>query len=605
MNSNCTWLSILVFLVTLFFLPLTELSSQRLVLEKLYSPVNTIEYDEIAPFVSEDGASLYFTRVGAETFNKALVENGVNLHEELDSAAYEMRLRQIYGQIAGKAIEKPQESNYNQDIWVAYSYRSEFDRLHHPPSPLNNALPNSVSAVYPNGHELIVVNQFSEKGGMRKGFSKIRQKEDGSWTFPQPISINNYHNSGPDVNMALSADGHTMVLALEREDSYGKTDLYVCFKSATGQWSEPRNLGPSVNSVYRETTPALSPDGKILFYASDRDQSSGGADIFIQQRIGPSWARWEAPKRFGYPINSSYNDSHPHFNPATGYLYFCSNRNGTMDIFRTRIQDPAAKIQRVQGIVLDKELMTPVSGNVRVKGKNGHYRFFETASDGTFTLHFSQENDIELLAFVEGYTGESQQASFKSLGSERIQLLVSREKELVLNKAVSTQKNLVSRTKQLGSKASYKKVNTIQLQSENEKSYFHQKPVIGDRIELPNIYFQRSKPNILQKSFPSLDSLASFMKTYPSMYIEIAGHTDNIGTKPSLLQLSKERAEAVKKYLVYKQRINPMRIETIGYGGARPLNDNSTDHLRSLNRRVEARIVDLDSDITIAKKIHK
>ena len=74
------------------------------------------------------------------------------------------------------------------------------------------------------------------------------------------------------------------------------------------------------------------------------------------------------------------------------------------------------------------------------------------------------------------------------------------------------------------------------------------------------------------------------------MYIIIEGHTDNQGKEDELMSLSEQRAEAIKDYLVYKKRIKPVRLTTAGFGGSRPVNDNSTDGLRAINRRVEVYI---------------
>src|SRR5690606_25137306 len=156
----------------------------------------------------------------------------------------------------------PESSGFNQDIWIAESVISEFDKVIHPAYPLNNALPNSVCAITPSNNELVVINQFEKEGGMKKGFSIVRQYADGTWSFPEPIDIENYHNTNPDVSMTISSDGSIMILAMEREDSYGMTDLYISFKKDTKTWSTPKNLGPQVNSASREVTPFISDDNK-------------------------------------------------------------------------------------------------------------------------------------------------------------------------------------------------------------------------------------------------------------------------------------------------------------------------------------------------------
>ncbi len=314
---------------------------QDYVLERLPENINSITYDEIAPCVSRDGKTLYFTRIAFPDFETTLVENGQQLHKQLDENQYQQKLSQIYSEIAGKPVQNPRASIFNQDIWIAHSINSNFDLIEHPGYPLNNALPNSVSALTP-ADDPIIINQFNPNGGMRKGFSEVRKQTDGHWDFPSAIGIDRYHNSGPDVNLSMSSDGQVMIIAMEREDSFGESDLYISFRRSDSSWTYPRNLGRGVNSPYRESTPHLSEDMKTLYFSSDRTRPGRGSDIYVQTRLDEAWEQWWAPKRFRSPINSDGDDSHPYFNPATGYLYFTSDRAGTSDIYRIQITKPKA-----------------------------------------------------------------------------------------------------------------------------------------------------------------------------------------------------------------------------------------------------------------------
>ena len=124
----------------------------------------------------------------------------------------------------------------------------------------------------------------------------------------------------------------------------------------------------------------------------------------------------------------------------------------------------------------------------------------------------------------------------------------------------------------------------------------------GTKINLKPIYFKQSKPIILQESFAALDELAQFLNKNKNMYITIEGHTDNQGEEEDLLQLSKERAEAIKDYLVYKKRIKPVRLSTEGYGSEQPVNDNSDEAKRAINRRVEVYIDEVASMLKTKRK---
>ncbi len=322
----------------------SAVSGQDFILKKLEISINTSGFDEISPCISSDGQRLYYTRTGYPDFDQTLIESDQDLSIILPKIKYDQRLREIYTLLGDRPGGKIYESDFNQDIWEARWDGNKFVADNHPEYPLNNALPNSVSSFGADDQTLILINQFVEGGGMAKGFSSVKQKEDGTWDFPKPLPINNYHNSGEDVNLTMSGDGQVIILSMEREDGMGQSDLYISFKQENGNWSRPENMGSGVNSPWRETTPHLSNDGLSLYFASNRGYTtSGGSDIYVQERIGKNWKNWSAPRRFKAPINSDAHDSHPYFNAATGQLYFSSTRDGSSDIFMIQIREPEKK----------------------------------------------------------------------------------------------------------------------------------------------------------------------------------------------------------------------------------------------------------------------
>lgn len=109
-------------------------------------------------------------------------------------------------------------------------------------------------------------------------------------------------------------------------------------------------------------------------------------------------------------------------------------------------------------------------------------------------------------------------------------------------------------------------------------------------FRLDNVYFDFGKSSLRPESYPALDQLAELLRLQPTMVIEIAGHTDNIGSPQSNLQLSQARAEAVRQYLI-KKGINPNRLIARGYGDMQPIAPNTTEEGRQLNRRTEVRIL--------------
>lgn len=542
-------------LIIIFFLSCFSIDAQVFRVEPLNNGINTEAYDEISPVVSIDGKTLYFTRVAYPIFDRTLKLEGKDISSELSEGEYQQKLIKIFSEIAGKQVTNPEKSSFNQDIWIAESIFNDFEKISHPSYPLNNALPNSVSALTPNGNELVVINRFSQYGGLQKGFSISRKKSNREWTFPEPIEIQNYSNINSDVNLAMSADGNVLVLSMQRHDSYGENDLYVCFKTGTNQWSEPKNLGAKINSAYRETTPFLSEDGTRIFFASNRRGTLGGSDIFYIVREGEGWDEWSTPYRFVEPINSDADDSQPYFNSATGYLYFSSNREGSLDIFRAELMPPNPIQVTIKGRILNSktEKLQPANVLFSVVGEN-HLESVYVSDDGSFEFSIPKGKTFRLMPEKSGFSGREDTVSFQS--------------------------NYV-----------YYKAHHIDLYLDPMQ--------VNERIALKPIFFEQSKAKVLEESYASLDELAEFLKENWTVSIRIEGHTDNQGDKNALQKLSEDRANAIKEYLVYKKFIQPLRIETVGMGDQIPLNNNSNDELRSKNRRVEVIITKVNNAGTL------
>lgn len=109
---------------------------------------------------------------------------------------------------------------------------------------------------------------------------------------------------------------------------------------------------------------------------------------------------------------------------------------------------------------------------------------------------------------------------------------------------------------------------------------------VGQTIRINNIYFQTGKAILTPASFPELDKLTKFLKENPTIFVEIAGHTDNVGQPAKNLQLSKWRARAVEQYLE-KNGVAGDHVSFVGYGSTKPIVPNKTAKQKAQNRRVE------------------
>lgn len=520
-------------------------------LEKLGPEINSSQYDEISPVVSRDGRTLYFTRTGTPDFNRTLLHDEVDLSKTLSESAYLQVLKDVYSEIANQKIQSPVSSFINQDIWIADSRNHQFDRVFQPGFPINNALPNSVCSLSPMEGTLVIINHFARDGSMFKGFSFIDRKADGSFTFPDPIYVHDFYSNSPEVNLCMSRDGDVVILSLNRKDSQGENDLYVSFKLKYNLWSEPVNLGPVVNSAFRDLTPFISEDKSRLFFASNRSGGKGGTDIYMTKRLDYTWSSWTKPELLISPVNSPFDDSNPVL--IDPYIYFTSKRDGTSDIFRVEYHPTVPRLE--QPIVLKGSIRHSVTGDLmeadllfgasRLPTPDQRY----ASSNGRFEIKLDKSEVYRLLPKKQGFVGKGQLVDIAILDQSSARVY--------------------------------------------EIDFFLVPLEVNQKIEVNNLYFARGKPNMLPVSYPELDRLVDLLEQNPRIRIRIEGHTDSVGNYYELLDLSRTRADSIKKYLV-DQGIVSGRIATVGFGGTRPISENNTEETRALNRRVEIFITHAD-----------
>jgi outer membrane protein OmpA-like peptidoglycan-associated protein len=544
-------LRVVVLLVNTCFITLLPVVSwaQPAVLERLANEINT-SADEINPILDWDGSTLYFTRVGHPEFDKTLLMENEDQSIALDATHFDALLKEVYSRIAEQPIADPVHSTFNQDIWIAQGdLKGNFTKIIHPGAPVNNALPNSISTMTPEPHRFVVINQFIPEGGMDIGFSEIEHIGDTAWTFPKPIVIEDYYTRQSGTSLTMSSDGSLMILALNRSDTRGDNDLYISFHNPDGSWGVPKNLGKAINSEYRESTPHLSPNMKILYFSSNRPKSLGGMDIFFVERLDDTWENWSEVQQFIEPINSKSDDSQPYFNSATGYLYFTSRRLGNSDIFRLQIAPPLPETVTVTGKILNSKTGEPLIGDILYGDTTSeYYQHIQTSRDGTFSIVVPKGITYQFEAQKEGFIGEYLRVKFD--------------------------------------RARFYNNYVVNLSLD---------PIeVNGKISLPPIFFQQSEAKILPKSFGVLNHLVDILKDHHSLHILIEGHTDNAGTESSLVELSERRAVAIKDFLVQKN-INPTRLATEGMGSRVPIFSNAnTEAQRQKNRRVEVKITKVE-----------
>lgn len=480
--------------------------------QNLGPSVNSV-YDEIMPIISPDGKTLYFDRKDHPSNTGGIV---------------------------------------NDDIWMSSSDGTTWSRSDNVGSPLNNRGHNFLTAISPDGNTALLGNVYEPNGSMSSGLS-IARKEASGWAFPKKLLIDNYYNNNKFSEFHLGADGKTIVMTVQRLDSEGGKDLYVSFIKGDGTWTEPRNLGATVNSAATEMSPFLAADGKTLYFSSDGFSGYGGKDMFMTRRLDDSWTKWSEPQNLGPMINSANWDAY-YSVPASGeFAYFSSENNsiGKTDIFRIQLPEEMRPepVVLVRGKVLDEKTQQPIAAkiiyeNLRTGEELGVAN--SNPATGEYTIILPAGQKYGFLAQADDYLSEHQNMDLTK---------IDEYKEL-------TQDLLLVPIR------------------------------LNETVVLNNIFFPPSKWSLTSDSKPELDRVYKFLKGHPTMKVEIGGHTNDACSEEFCRLLSTNRAKAVYSYLV-KRGIKPERVSFRGYGSRKPRYSNDTPEGRRKNRRVEFKITGL------------
>lgn len=272
--------------------------------EKLDKTINTF-YREAKPILSPDGRFMYFARQNApENYN-------------------------------GKKDD--------QDIYYSEKINGKWSEARNIGSPLNDKYPNGVCSISKDGNTLWVLNAYNEDGSVENGISATHRQENGQWSKPEKLEIENFYNLGPYQDYYMCSDGQTLILALQREETYGDQDLYVSFKKKDSAWSRPANIGATVNTGMSEYAPYLSPEGEVLYFTSNGHSPEGKSEIYYSIRQDGSWLNWSEPKRVHEFTGEDFADAYFAIAPDMKDAYIvCTETGGTgqldKNIYRVQLE---------------------------------------------------------------------------------------------------------------------------------------------------------------------------------------------------------------------------------------------------------------------------
>ncbi|MCA4898886.1 MAG: OmpA family protein [Cytophagales bacterium] len=397
---------------------------------------------------------------------------------------------------------------------------------------------------------------------------------NGAWTDPVRININTTVKEGDpsttnycwDSTPAFSPDGRTLYFSSNRKGGYGGLDLYSAQMDSRGRFGKVKNLGPEINTAGDDTFPYMAENSK-LYFSSDGHPGYGQLDLFVVNRANGK----TQIENLGQPMNSTGDDFGMYlFKPDRGF--FTSNREdgkGDDDIYTFVNDDPNLKVVNyfLQGITYNirkdssREILPDTKVSLLDQGGDVMQEF-TTGTDGKFLFRVYENENYVLLGEHDGYIVKRQ--PYTTIGKS---VPLESLKELVTNITL----------------------DTVLVLDRKAKNVF---------FVLKNIYFEYDKADINRESAQELDKLVQILEDNPDIKIEMGSHTDSVASNSYNIDLSQRRAQSTVDYLIRKG-IDPKRLTAKGYGKERPIarntNPDGTDNPvgRQKNRRTEFRIVEI------------
>jgi len=179
-----------------------------------------------------------------------------------------------------------------------------------------------------DGGKVLYFSSQDQRNSSAKKLHKISYS-GSEWSAPEALIIPGLDFSSNFYGFYMAPDEEVLVISMQGEFSYGMEDLYISAKNSKNEWSTPIHLGSKINTPGFETSPFLSEDKKMLFFASNGHGGLGGADIFYSRRLDDNWNNWSTPKNLGNQVNSPFFDAYYSVNEKSKKAYFSSNRGGS------------------------------------------------------------------------------------------------------------------------------------------------------------------------------------------------------------------------------------------------------------------------------------
>ena len=468
---------------------------------------------------------------------------------------------------------------------------------------VNTLYPDYAPYMHPSGNALLFSSRRSEYIPLGESDYMNLQEDiyyslydfiNERWERAEPFGypIKTQYNEG---SACLDKDGTTLFFVrCNSPDGYGECDLYEA-DYVNGDWTNVRNMGPTINSDYWDSHPSVTPDGNRLFFTSNRPGGFGRTDIYTSTR--DNRGRWTPARNLGPIINTIEDEITPHYHQINNTLYFSSTGQvtnyGGFDIFKSRMSGDFYE----EPINLGPLINTPRDEYYFSIDGTGDSLYYANAQPGnprnfdlySFPMPMGARPDAvtELSGYlIDSVTGHPLTGIVAAIDlDQNVEI-----EPLFINKVGFFKFRLVNERNYmllvLGENAIRVEEDQM-LESDSLIKTFVESITQEQSVIFEGLEFQKNTIAITSDIRPQLDMIVDFMNDHPYAKLIIRGHTDSDGNPDYNMKLSRDRANAIRKYILKKTMLPESSIIAEGYGETMPVFPNDSEAHKARNRRVE------------------
>ena len=379
---------------------------------------------------------------------------------------------------------------------------------------------------------------------------KATKNDNNSWGSIKELPFNG--NDFSVAHPALSPDGKKLYFSSDMPGTFGKSDIWFVYIYDNEEYSQPINLGPNVNTEFRESFPFID-DSFNLFYSSDGKMGLGGFDVFsskLNSRGFPSKI-----ENLGIPLNSPFDDFGFVFKNQLGFGYFSSNRSGPNG-------SSSDQVYRITRTLRPKKQMTMYRNEV-IQNQVDYRKPQECSPSISGSVYDLYTRELLVGSLVE-LLNQNNNPIDETIADEKGQFYFSKRDYYCENQYKIRVSNGLGYNSRLVDLIFDDSPNII----ENVGLKWNKECLPYDLICLLNIepiYFDLDKYTLRPSSIISLNEVFKTLIKYPNMVLEVNSYADSRASIPYNRVLSLRRAQVTKSWLV-KKGIDPNRLIIKAFG---------------------------------------